>query len=228
METPGNSLKKERERQHKSLTSIEKALNIHIEYLEAIENDHYEILPQEFFLKSYLRLYADSLGIDHNHILKLYENHKQEQVIQSSDLIAHLKGSSLPGFKKLFSWITQFKILLGGFIAVMLTILLVIWITYYKQDPPIDNVQIVPAPLVAKTDSLVLNITALNLTWVSVKSDDLKPKEWLLRPGEAITLSAHDKFTIRVGNAGGTKLTLNGKDVGLLGPNGKVVDLVLP
>ena len=43
-----------------------------------------------------------------------------------------------------------------------------------------------------------------------------------------LTLEANEKFVIKVGNAGGTKLFLNGKDLGVLGPPGKVTDIVIP
>ena len=229
MDTPGNSLKTERERQNKSLKAIEKTLNIQIEYLEAIERDDYDVLPPEVFLKAYLRLYADTLGIDHNYILKLYENYRKDHNIQSSDIKTQFKKPSLPGIKKLFAGGITAKKILGVFIAVVLTTLLAFSITYKKQETTLDTALTMPPPDISiKTDQLSLNITALNLTWVSVKADNSKPKEWLLRPGETITLSAHDKFVIKVGNAGGTKLTLNGKDVGVLGPHGKVVDIVLP
>jgi len=34
-------------------------------------------------------------------------------------------------------------------------------------------------------------------------------------------------FKLKIGNAGGTRLILNGEDLGSLGPPGKIVDLTL-
>jgi cytoskeleton protein RodZ len=38
--------------------------NIHIEYLHALENDQFNLLPSPFYAKAFLRTYAKSLGID--------------------------------------------------------------------------------------------------------------------------------------------------------------------
>ena len=83
-----------------------------------------------------------------------------------------------------------------------------------------------PVP-VAVPDLLSLRIEATEITWVSVSVDDGGPKEWLLRTGESISVTAREKFTLKIGNAGGTRLTLNNRDIGSLGPRGKIVDIVL-
>ena len=229
MDTPGNSLKTERERQNKSLTTIEKALNIKTEYLEAIEKDDYAALPPEVYLKAYLRLYADTVGIDQDYILKLYTNQRKAHNIQLSDRNTQFKITSLSSLKAAFAGELTAKIIPWSIIVAVLLTLLTLSVTYTKKEIPSEAIQTTPmADTVANPAAMSLNITALNLTWVSVKADNAKPKEWLLRSGETITLSAYDKFVIKVGNAGGTKLTLNGKDVGVLGPHGKVVDIVLP
>lgn len=75
---------------------------------------------------------------------------------------------------------------------------------------------------------LNLTIEAIELTWVSVVADQGEPREWLLRAGESLKVSARDKFSLKIGNAGGTRLLLNNTDVGFLGPRGTIVDIVLP
>jgi cytoskeletal protein RodZ len=75
---------------------------------------------------------------------------------------------------------------------------------------------------------LVLKIIAEELTWASVSIDGGEHKESLLRAGEAVTIIAEDKFNIKIGNAGGTRLILNGREIGKLGPHGKVVNIELP
>ncbi len=72
MDTPGNLLRSEREKQDKSLEDIEKVLKINIEYLRAIEKDNYGMLPADLFVKSYLRSYSNTLGLESDNILALY------------------------------------------------------------------------------------------------------------------------------------------------------------
>jgi cytoskeleton protein RodZ len=75
---------------------------------------------------------------------------------------------------------------------------------------------------------LVLNLEALELTWVLVQADDGSPQEALLRPGERVQWKGTDRFTVTLGNAGGVRVELNGKVQGPFGPTGKVIrDIVL-
>jgi len=77
-------------------------------------------------------------------------------------------------------------------------------------------------------DSLVLGIEALELTWVVVQVDSGSPEEALLRPGERVQWKATDRFTLTLGNAGGVRVEMNGKEQGPFGSSGKVIrDIVL-
>jgi len=229
METPGSILKTEREKQKKSLETIEKQLNIKLDNLKAIESDNYELLPPEFFLKSYLRLYADTLGLDPSSIIELYESRKTGASVK--DRAPKHPGTELPAppiREKPAAWSTN-KTVAAVVIVALIVLSLAVFVKYKKQGPPAEVNSTMSAPeTVAVQEKLSLTVIATKLTWVSVKVDSANPREWLLRPGEDIELRAIEKFTIKIGNAGGTRLTLNGRDMGVLGPNGKVVDIVLP
>lgn len=76
--------------------------------------------------------------------------------------------------------------------------------------------------------SLALAIEALELTWVVVQVDNGSPEEALMRPGERVQWKASDRFTLTLGNAGGVRVELNGKEQGPFGSTGKVArDIVL-
>jgi len=65
-------------------------------------------------------------------------------------------------------------------------------------------------------------------TWIAIYVDDQPVKEYLFQPGETFTWKADQGFDILVGNAGGIDLILNGKEIGPLGKEGKVVRVKLP
>jgi len=69
----------------------------------------------------------------------------------------------------------------------------------------------------------MLELEALEITWVVVRSDDREPHEALLQPGERALWRAHDRFLITLGNAGGVKVTLNGEPRGPFGEHGTVI-----
>jgi len=75
---------------------------------------------------------------------------------------------------------------------------------------------------------LVLDLEALELSWVVIQIDGTSPHEVLLRPGDRVQWKASDRFTLTLGNAGGVRVELNGKQQGPFGPRGKVArDIVL-
>jgi cytoskeletal protein RodZ len=80
----------------------------------------------------------------------------------------------------------------------------------------------------ARKSQLILELEALELSWVVVQADGASPHEALLRPGERVRWTASDRFIVTLGNAGGVRVELNGKPQGPFGPKGKVArDIVL-
>lgn len=81
----------------------------------------------------------------------------------------------------------------------------------------------------AKHDTLhTLELITEDTTWVFVKIDDRESKEMILKPGERIKWTAKNNFWLKIGNAGGTKLIFDGKEIGPIGEKGQVVKLKFP
>jgi hypothetical protein len=60
----GNSLREARVRQHLELTEVELATKIRARYLRALEEETFDALPAQTYVKGFLRTYADYLGLD--------------------------------------------------------------------------------------------------------------------------------------------------------------------
>jgi cytoskeletal protein RodZ len=75
---------------------------------------------------------------------------------------------------------------------------------------------------------LVLQITAVELTWLRVTSDKKVVKEMTLKPDDRMTFEAEERFDLTIGNAGGVQLTLNDQPLNPPGKRGRVVSLKLP
>jgi cytoskeleton protein RodZ len=73
MESPGEHLKREREHRGVSLQKIFESTRVPMKYLEAIEADRIEGLPQPAFVKGYIRNYCKVLGLDENDAVLRYE-----------------------------------------------------------------------------------------------------------------------------------------------------------
>jgi cytoskeleton protein RodZ len=64
MQAIGDRLREARMRQGLDLSEVEVATKIRAKYLRALENDEFSMLPGSTYVKSFLRTYAEYLGLD--------------------------------------------------------------------------------------------------------------------------------------------------------------------
>jgi cytoskeleton protein RodZ len=82
VENFGSYLKHERELRGVPLEEISGATNIHIRFLKALEENSFDELPGEVFIKGYIRSYANIIGSDVEEMLNIYKEsveHKNEE-----------------------------------------------------------------------------------------------------------------------------------------------------
>ena len=73
IENFGSYLKHERELRGVPLEEISRITKIHIRFLEALEDNRFDELPGEVFIKGYIRSYANIIGSDVDEMLNSYE-----------------------------------------------------------------------------------------------------------------------------------------------------------
>ena len=56
------------------MSQLQKAVDIQVEYLEALENNDFDQLPSPFYARSFIKKYAWELGLDEKILLAAYEN----------------------------------------------------------------------------------------------------------------------------------------------------------
>lgn len=95
----------------------------------------------------------------------------------------------------------------------------------FLEDPTIQKEREDEKPL---SPGFLLTANVNSQTWIAIYIDDEPVKEYLFQPGETMGWTANKGFDILIGNAGGIKFFLNGKEVGCLGPEAKVVRVKLP
>jgi cytoskeleton protein RodZ len=69
----GATLREARMRQRIDISEIEAQTKIRAKYLRALENEEWDLLPGPTFLKSFLRTYAEALGLDARALLEEYK-----------------------------------------------------------------------------------------------------------------------------------------------------------
>ena len=70
----GDTLREARMRQKIDITEIEAKTKIRAKYLRAMENEEFDLLPGSTFAKSFLRTYADALGLDAHRLVEEYRS----------------------------------------------------------------------------------------------------------------------------------------------------------
>lgn len=68
----GDKLRSAREAKGLSIEDIEKATKIQSRYLTAIENDEFDKLPGDFYVRAFIRQYAQVVGLDGKELLSEY------------------------------------------------------------------------------------------------------------------------------------------------------------
>lgn len=71
----GLLLRKAREQRGYTLDDIQEATKIRKRYLEAIETGDYKVLPGSFYVRAFVKTYAETVGLDAEEVLRLY--HKE-------------------------------------------------------------------------------------------------------------------------------------------------------
>src|ERR687893_2533226 len=68
----GERLREARMRQRVDVSEVERVTKIRAKYLRALENEEWDLLPGPTFVKTFLRTYADYLGLDARMLVEEY------------------------------------------------------------------------------------------------------------------------------------------------------------
>lgn len=74
----------------------------------------------------------------------------------------------------------------------------------------------------------VLVFTGLAECWVQVTADETDTRQFSVLPGQVFSMSFTDSLVLKLGNAGGVRLTYNGSDLPAPGKDGQLATLTFP
>jgi cytoskeletal protein RodZ len=224
-----------------SLETVSEETKIRLETLIQIEEEDYDRLPGEVFVKGFLRAYARAIGADGDEAVRRYESRLGlRKKISSSD-------ADLKRYGKKY-W-TRLILAIAGLACIIAAAL---WILAYTREPsappavpaqeeiePVKEEQLPPAPVETnrpaapavredRPEKHLLRIETVEETWLKIIIDDQEPAEYRLFPGDQIDLKASKGYNILIGNAGGVRLYMNDTPVEITGESGQVVNIQLP
>jgi len=93
----GRTLQETRRQQKLELCEVEKATRIRVRQLEALEHEEFDLLPPGPYRRSFLREYAEFLGLDGDHYADEFDRRfrwKESAVLASSSRRANTAGHS--------------------------------------------------------------------------------------------------------------------------------------
>jgi cytoskeletal protein RodZ len=238
-----------------SVEDVAAETRIRTEILRAIEAEDHSRLPDDVFVKGFLRAFARAIGAEPQEALNRFDARRgiQKLVVSAQPSKPVTKAPS--GLTLL--WVAAVMVcLVGGTLFAYQAI-------YERQQvsgaehptalsdegrddastgagdrsSPVPESQALeseasatPSTPVADTPSTGyrLEIRSHEKTWLKVIADDERATEHTLNPGDSLTFEADTTFNLLIGNAGGVTVQLNDQPVAVPGNTGQVVNLQLP
>jgi len=233
----GSWLRQQREIRNITLREISDNTKIGLRYLEALEDDRFEVLPAPIFAKGFLREYAKYVGLDPDEVVNFYltaeQRHRAERGGDDASGVVPLpsSGTVAPARGLPLDWI----LLVAGIVVLALVVLGVVWLVRRGRagGPPAGQAEptpalmapIPPAPAPATTptfaatgpspaDPNVINV-AVSFTdecWVEVVLDGDRRIAELHVAGESMRVAARQSVLFeKIGKVSSVHIDVNGK-----------------
>ena len=234
METVGQLLRAERQRQALTIKDIEHATSIRALYLTSIEEDNYKVAPGEVYLKGFIRNYANYLGLDGTEFVNMYR-------ASQATTAAPVDVQPTPMAADHVSHINPVGLLSPKLVAIGIVLVAAIGIGVWaysgqprsslpleKAPQAVDPIQqqaqvpVVPAKP-ANTKPVSLQAKFSEECWTLVMADGMQLYEGIPKINESFTWEAQNTLVIRAGNASAIDVTFNGQPQGKLGAKGEVI-----
>ncbi|MEP6994603.1 MAG: RodZ domain-containing protein [Acidobacteriota bacterium] len=245
--TFGEELRRERLIRDVSLEEISAATKISIRLLSALENSDISRLPAPVYSRGFIRAYSKHLGLNPEEMVNAY----------LAD-VAPEKGREAAGSRKgrpRSRFLRGRRAAAGTIVVSVTAILLVLGLIARPQRRPgvkasvapraiapvsFKNVSVSPGPALAVQDpapeqtpqvasgvSMILEFD--QDSWTEVSADGQIVFSGMIRHGIRREFQARAGFRLTLGNAGGVRVTVDGRALEPLGQSGQVVrDLPLP
>lgn len=219
----GDRLRDARQRQQLSLDDVEAATKIRKIYLIALEQEDYARLPALVYAKGFLRTYASFLGLDADAILEMLPEPTSSPALEPATQLQKLP-------RAIGSWFVA---------AIIIAMVGAVGAYLYQQsppstpDPPVVIIEIptptpqptaIPSPTAkVYADTVEVQLRAVERTWIAVTVDSQAVFTGTLEIGDNFMWAGRERVQMRIGNAGGLDISLNGQKKGLLGRPGDVL-----
>jgi cytoskeletal protein RodZ len=243
----GETLRQARLDRGASLADAEAETHIRRKYLEALEAEDYAALPPMVYTRGFIRTYARYLGLDPEGTLDLFGPGRVREERMAIRAATPQLTPTRPVSMRLFTAIAG-VVLIGLLLAYL-------WTQYTSfveslgqaEQPAVARTAVAspqgggqptaaPAPVqptsappptnAAPEQGIVLETRVTERTWMEVWVDGSSQLQATLQAGQTRSFNANQSIRMRVGNAGGVQVTINGQPQGPLGDRFQVKEFV--
>ncbi|HDQ04925.1 MAG TPA: helix-turn-helix domain-containing protein [Deltaproteobacteria bacterium] len=123
------SLQETRESLGLSIKDVFAQTRVSTQYLEAIENGDFHVLPEPIYAKNFIRTYARALGIDEKIILADYEDY-----LNSLNILEDVPPEDIPPQARFTEAISRHRTLLG-IVSAVIVAFLIVWLVSMQYRP---------------------------------------------------------------------------------------------
>lgn len=249
--TVGERISQARHERGLSIEDLARTTKLRVTQIKQIEANEFAGTDAEVYVRARIRALATEVGLDPAEILKVYENQMgiNNVEVSKSDLSVADHLNIFEHDKKKDALPPRRSYTMPLIITGVVLLIVAAWFSRAvlvsegagnapvpsasaTQEPPAiaepaqpENPQV--APTNADPSIVSMRVTAIESSWVQVKASNGDVLlESTLRPGDSIPFADDSELAIRVGNAGGIELEVNGVALGALGLTGEVLDRV--
>ena len=211
-ESFGSWLRSQREVRQVELQTITQSSKINIRYLEALEQDRFDLLPATIFVKGFLREYARIVGLDPDEVLNFY-------------LAASAQDDLEGGIENLAKRSQRRPLGRTGWVLLVVVAILAFLVWRFlpgSDNEAADDMETMAPPITGEVPPLLLPELlpeqALRVTlefratsWVDVHSDGERTVSELRVQGESLTVAADEEIRLKLRNADAATIEVNGE-----------------
>jgi cytoskeleton protein RodZ len=251
--TFGQALRDAREDLGVSLTEAERETRINRRYLEALESEDDSAMPAAVYTRGFIRTYSQYLGLNPDAMLDLYgPQQATEDNVEIRPIPAEVNALPAISFRPavvLVGLIVASLLVVylwGQYTSFLETVdrietaptsrapTLPVAASRTPSPSPVAGATIPslagpspsPAPPVVPEKGLVVDARVVDRTWMEVWVDGRSVMAETVQIGFTRSFTAEQQVRMRVGNAAGVQVVVNGTTQGPLGSRGQAVDAI--
>ncbi len=235
----GSLIAKARKDAGLSLEDLAAKTNIRISVLSEIEKDNFSHCGGETYARGHVRNIASILKVDQKEFIRLYEEEQGGETRSIKDLLIENSVMRLPAEARKVSWKVLVMISVVSLIAVGVAQVVISNVNTNDVVSAVPSASASPTAAESPSAEPSAQNTFSTGTGVEVVINATRAKSWLfvsddagrvlfsgqIPRGAVKVFSSDSQLNLKVGNAGGVDLKVNGKKVEAIGVDAEVVSV---